>query len=477
MNVLFVACEAAPFAKSGGLADVIGSLPKELKRQGIDARVVLPKYEDIPDSWKERMTFLKAVNVLLGWRNKYCGIEMLEHDGVTYYFLDNEFYFKRRGYYGYGDDAERFAFFCEAVLEALPQLDWRPDVLHCHDWHTALVPVFLKSHYANSSYHQGIRTIFTIHNLKYQGVFGSGIMQDLLNLGPEHFHPDALEFYGSVNFMKGGLLYSDAITTVSRTYAEEITMPYYGEALDGILRKRRSDLYGIVNGIDYESFDPMNDDALAVNYRKSAAKKRKNKLALQERLGLPVNEETPVIGIVTRLVQQKGLDLIVHVLDELLDEDVQVVLLGAGDYKYESMFRDAAVRRPEKLSVNTLFDEKLARLIYAGSDMFLMPSLFEPCGIGQLIALRYLSVPIVRETGGLRDTVIPYNEFTGEGWGFTFSHYNAHEMLDAVRRALTKYEQPEAWDKLLGTISRLDFSWNQSAKQYRSLYGHAVKYS
>ncbi|WP_166241512.1 glycogen synthase GlgA [Paenibacillus turpanensis] len=476
MNVLFVAGESVPFFKTGGLADVIGSLPQELKRQGIDVRVMLPKYEDMAPHWKEEMKHVKAINVLIGWRNKYCGINMLEHDGITYYFIDNEYYFKRSGYYGYGDDAERFTFFCEAALEVLPHLDWRPDVIHCHDWQTGMIPVFLKSHYALSPFHQGIRTVFTIHNLKYQGIFPEYILQDMLNLGYEHFHPDALEYFGCVNFMKGGLVYSDVLSTVSKSYAEEITMPYYGEGLDGLLRKRRGDLFGIINGIDYHSYNPGTDTALPVHYQKSLTKKQKNKLALQEAFGLAVSEETPLIGIVTRLVHQKGLDLISHVLDELMQKDVQVVVVGTGEPRYEGLFRWAAERYPQKLSAHIYFDEGLARRVYAASDFFLMPSLFEPCGIGQLIAMRYLSIPIVRETGGLKDTVMPYNQYTGEGWGFSFSHYNAHDMLYTVKRAIESWKDRGTRQRIRRNMQKQDFSWHTSANQYRSLYEYVKKH-
>jgi starch synthase len=472
MNVLMIAAEAVPFVKSGGLADVIGSLPKALTAAGeADVRVMLPKYEDIPEAWLAKLKPLGSFSVQVGWRHQYCGIETLTHEGITYYFLDNEYYFRRRGLYGYGDDSERFAYFCQAALEAIPRLDWTPEVLHCHDWHTALVPVFLKAHYAAwNELYSGIKTVFTIHNLKYQGVFGYGVLRDLLNLGDEHFHANALEFYGAVNYMKGALNYSDSITTVSPTYAAEIQTPHYGEGLDGTLRHRRTVLQGIVNGIDYDAFDPMTDPHLKVNYRKSPKKKLQNKTALQEELGLPVREDVPMLSIVTRLVEQKGLDLIAHVLEELLREDIQLVVLGAGDALYEKLFRDAAYHHPKRLATRLLFDEGLARRIYAGSDLFLMPSKFEPCGIGQMIAMRYGTVPIVRETGGLADTVQAYNQYTGEGHGFSFTHYNAHEMLDTVKNALIVYRDAAQWERVTDNMSKQDFSWTVSAKQYIELY-------
>jgi starch synthase len=470
MRVLFAVSEAVPFIKSGGLADVAGSLPKELLRSGADVRVILPKYEDIPAEWKGRMVTIKELTVPLAWRKQYCGLQALEHEGVTYYFIDNEYYFKRSGLYGYNDDAERFAFFCRAVLEATPYMDFKPQVIHCHDWHTGLIPVFMKAHYRHRLLFRNVKSIFTIHNLKYQGVFSHSVLKDVYDLSDEFFTMDGLEYYGSVNSMKGGIAFSDAITTVSKTYAEEIQTPYYGESLDGLLRKRSSQLYGIVNGIDYEEFDPMNDPHVEVHYLDSYEDKRRNKTLLQRRLGLQENEHTPMISIVSRLVEQKGFDLIAHVLDELLHSDVQVVILGTGDYRYEQWFREAAGRHPGKLSAQILFDEGLARKMYAASDLFLMPSKFEPCGIGQLIAMRYRTVPIVRETGGLKDTVIPYNEFTGEGTGFSFANYNAHELLDSIRFALRMYQDPYHWGRIQEQLGRADFSWRQSASTYIELY-------
>jgi len=475
VNVLMIAAEAVPFVKTGGLADVAGSLPKALNAAGADVRVLLPKYGDIPAAWREKMQPLVSFTVQVGWRRQYAGVETLEHDGVTYYFIDNEFYFNRPGLYGYGDDAERFAFFCQAALEALPRLGWRPDVLHAHDWHAALVPVFLRAHYGLSEFHRSLRTVFTIHNLKYQGVFGYGVMQDLLNLGDEHFHANALEYYGSVNYLKGALNYSDALTTVSPTYANEIQTPYYGEGLDGTLRYRREALRGILNGLDYDAFDPSRDPHLVEPYAPPAAAKLRNKLALQEELGLPVSEDTPVVSLVTRLVEQKGLDLIAHVLEELLREDLQLVVLGAGEARYEKLLRDAAYHHPARMSTNLKFDEGLARRIYAGSDLFLMPSQFEPCGIGQMIAIRYGTAPIVRETGGLVDTVRPYNQYTGEGHGFSFTHYNAHEMLDTVRFALSMYRDEAHWSRIADNMAQQDFSWGASAREYLQLYESLVR--
>jgi starch synthase len=471
MNILFAASESAPFAKTGGLADVIGSLPKELKRQGIDVRVMLPKYEDIPQVYKESMHTITSFEVTLGWRKQYFGIQSLEHEGITFYFADNEYYFKRSGFYGYDDDAERFGLFCRGAIEALPYLEFQPDVIHCHDWQTAMIPVLLKAHYSHFPFYENMKTMLTIHNLKYQGVFGRQTLQDLFGLTDDYFTGTTLELHGGASFLKGGLNFADRITTVSQTYAEEIQIPYFGENLDSLLRYRSNSLSGIVNGIDYESFDPMNDSVLVVNYKDSLSKKQQNKLALQERLGLPVDGSIPMIALVTRLVQQKGLDLIQHVLSELLSLRAQWVILGTGEYKYEQLLRDTAHAHPDKVAALITFDDGLARQIYASSDFFLMPSQFEPCGIGQLIALRYKSIPIVRETGGLKDTVQPFNEFTGEGTGFSFSNYNAHDMLFTVRRAIGFYEHDrDSWLKLHQNVKKSDFSWKKSAQQYISLY-------
>jgi starch synthase len=475
MKILHVASEAVPFAKTGGLADVIGSLPKELKRQGLDVRVILPKYEDIPQAYKDAMQTLTWFDVYLGWRKQYFGIQTLEHDGVTFYFVDNEYFFKRNGLYGYGDEAERYAFFCRGVIEALTYLDFQPDVIHCHDWQSAMIPVLIKVHYSHLDFYSHIKTVLTIHNLKYQGVFGREQLQDLFGLSDDYFTGLKLELHGGASFLKGGLLYADRITTVSQSYAEEIKTPYFGENLDSLLRFREGELSGIVNGIDYELLDPMTDPSLAVNYRDSIPKKQQNKLALQERLGLPVDGDTPMIALVTRLVQQKGLDLIQHILPELLSLDAQWVIVGTGEAKYENMFRDAAWTHPHKLSAQIAFDDSLARQVYAGSDMFLMPSQFEPCGIGQLIALRYRSIPIVRETGGLKDTVKPFNEFTGEGTGFSFTNYNAHDMLHTIRHAIFLYRNDrEAWQKLHQNVKKVDFSWKKSAQQYIGLYEQII---
>jgi len=476
-KVLFVAAEAVPFVKTGGLADVAGSLPKELNRCGMDVRVVLPKYKNIPERYTAAMDFVGSIIVPVSWREKYCGIYRLQHENITYYFIDNEEYFGRDGLYGYWDDGERFAFFCRAVLEMLPAIEFFPQVLHCHDWHTALVNVFLRTFYKRLPKYRPIRTLFTIHNLRYQGVFPKTVLTDVLGLGWQHFTVKFLEFYDQVNYMKGGIVAADLISTVSETYAREIQYPFFGEQLDGLLRERQFDLEGIINGIDYEVYDPATDPQVFATYDLDTInKKEENKLRLQELLDLPVKRTTPMIAIVSRLVGPKGLDLIAHVLDELLAyEDAQFVVLGTGEEQYENLFQYASWKYPAKLSANIFFDDKLAHQIYAASDIFLMPSLYEPCGIGQLIALRYGTVPIVRETGGLKDTVRSFNRYTGEGNGFSFSHYNAHDMLYTIRRAVRIYHDKPMWQKVVKNAMTSDYSWQHSAKQYIGLYQRLEK--
>lgn len=471
-SVLFVAAEAFPFAKTGGMGDVVGSLPKELKKLGLDVRIILPKYEDIPTHWEEKMICRKNVTVPVGWRQQYGGLLEAEYDGLTYYFVDNEYYFKRRGLYGFADDAERFAFFCRAVLELMPFLDFKPDIVHCHDWHTAILPVLLKAHYAGNPDYAALRTVLTIHNIEYQGVFDKMVLGDLLELSEaEYFNKDALEFSGRVNFLQGGIAFADAITTVSHTYADDILTAEGGERLDGPLRRRKDKLVGILNGIDYEVYNPACDPLIYRQYTwRSMGRKQINKAKLQEFLCLPPKPDVPIIGVVSRLVSTKGLDLIAAVLEDLLSLDLQIVILGTGEEKYESMFRVAAHGHPSKLSVNLYFDETLAHRIYAGADITLMPSRAEPCGISQLIALRYGTVPVVRETGGLKDTITAYDEYTGEGNGFSFTNYNAHDMLYTVNRAISFYRDKEVWPKIVKTAMASDFSWQRSASEYSALY-------
>lgn len=472
MKVLFVASEAVPFAKTGGLADVAGSLPKALVEEGLDVRVIMPKLGQIPEKYCSKMEHLYSGSVNVAWRSKYVGLEKLDYEGVTYYFVDNEEYFHRDGFYGYEDDAERFSFFSRAVLELLPAMDFWPDIIHSNDWHAGMVNVFLKLEHQGDERYEKIKTLYTIHNLKYQGVFGKNIMSDVLGLDWKYFNNGDLEFYDAVNFMKGGLVYADYISTVSKTYAKEIQYSYFGENLDGLLRKRKDELFGIINGLDYERYNPRTDKNIYETYDASdPSRKADNKTELQSQLGLPCRRRVPMVGLVSRLVAAKGMDLIVRIMDELLQhEDMQFVLLGTGDKEYEDWFKGLEWRFPTKVKSNIFFSNKLAQNIYAASDIFLMPSDYEPCGLGQLIAMRYGSIPVVRETGGLKDTVVPYDKHTKQGTGFLFSDYNAHEMMYAIKHALSAYANPEEWRQIVDNAMKADYSWAASAREYVELY-------
>ncbi|CAH1190923.1 MULTISPECIES: glycogen synthase GlgA [unclassified Paenibacillus] len=471
MKLLFAAAEAHPFVKTGGLADVIGALPLALKKAGVDVRVILPKYKSIPDEFKQAMETVAVTEVPVGWRRQYCGVEMLVHEGIPIYFVDNEYYFARDGVYGYMDDGERFSFFNRAVLEVLPKIDFKPDVLHTHDWHAGMIPLLLQAHYAHHPFYTEIRTVFTIHNLLYQGIFPYEVFGELLQLHSRYFTMEGAEYYGNVNFLKAGVVYADHVTTVSPTYAQEVQTAYYGYGLDGLLSSLGDRFSGIVNGIDTMSYNPATDKKIAVKFRSSLSKKTENKMELQKELGLPVRPDAPLMVMVTRLVDSKGLDLVCRVLDELLHyDDLQFAVLGTGDEFYEHWFREAAHRHPLKMSAQILFNDGLSRRFYAGSDLFLMPSRFEPCGISQLLALRYGSVPIVRETGGLNDTVQAYNEHSGEGNGFSFTHFNAHDMLHTIRRAEAFYRDKASWKKIVKNAMGGDYSWDSSAEQYMDIY-------
>ncbi len=475
INVLFAASEAVPFAKTGGLADVAGTLPRELVKLGADVRLIIPKYKSIPRNFVEAMEYIGYVYVDLAWRHQYCAVLKLEYQGVITYFIDNEYYFNRDCLYGHFDEAEQFAFFSRAVLKVLPLIDFKPDIIHCNDWQTGVVSAFLKAGFGHIGFLKDIKTVYTIHNLKYQGMFPKEVLGDILGLSWDYFNPEGLELHDCVNYMKAGIAYSDIVTTVSKTYAEEIKTDFFGENLNGILTKRSESIFGILNGIDYLENDPETDTRIYKSFNAEDLEgKYENKKMLQESLGLPQREEVPVIGVVSRLVGQKGFDLIAHVLDEMLKMDIQLVVLGTGDSNYENMFRNAAERYPGKVSANIKYDGVLAQRIYAGSDMFLMPSLYEPCGLSQIFSLRYGTVPIVRETGGLKDTVMPYNEFTGEGTGFSFANYNAHEMLDTVKRAISFYKNKDIWEKIVKSGMKQDFSWSKSAKEYMELYEKMV---
>lgn len=471
IKVLYAASEAVPFAKTGGLADVAGTLPRELVKLGADIRLIMPKYKAIPQSFVDRMEYIGYVYVDLAWRHQYCAVLKLEHEGVLVYFIDNEYYFDRDGLYGHFDEAEQFAFFSKALLKVLPLIDFKPDIIHCNDWQTGVVSIFLKVHFGLEMFYKDIKTVYTIHNLKYQGIFPKETLGDILGLGWEYYNADGLEFHDCVNYMKAAIAYSDVITTVSKTYAEEIKHDFFGENLNGIINKRADRLYGIVNGIDYQENNPATDKRIFESFdAESIEGKADNKRMLQQNLGLPQRKDIPIISIVSRLVDQKGFDLIACVFQEMMQLDIQLVVLGTGDRKYEELFGNAAAQYPDKVSANLKYDGILAQRIYAGSDMFLMPSLYEPCGLSQLFSLRYGTVPIVRETGGLNDTIKPYNELTGEGTGFTFANYNAHEMLDAIRRALGFYGQKDIWEAIIRNGMKQDFSWNKSAREYMELY-------
>ncbi len=474
LKIWYATSEAAPFVKTGGLADVAGSLPKALKKLGADIRVVLPKYAQIADKYTKEMEFIGYTYVDLTWRRQYCGVFKLNHEGVTFYFIDNKFYFDREWYYGLYDDGERFAFFSKAILEVLPLIDFQPRLIHLNDWQTGLVSVLLDAHYRqyrNEGFFKNIHTLYTIHNLKYQGVFPKVIMDELLGLEWSYFLSGGISFYDQVNYMKAGLSYSSAISTVSRTYAEEIKSPFYGEQMDGVLRNRAADLYGIINGIDYDTDNPETDPKLYAPFSSSdLSGKYENKRRLQEDLGLEVNPDVPLISMISRLIDQKGFNLVARMMDELVGLGVQIAILGTGDFGYEEMFIQAQRRYPKTVSANIRYDGTLAQRMYAGSDMFLMPSMYEPCGLSQIFSMRYGTVPIVRETGGLKDTVTPYNVFTREGTGFSFTNYNAHEMKGAVERALEVYKNKDEWENIVKTCMAQDFSWSNSAREYLALY-------
>ena len=473
-KVLYVASEAVPFIKTGGLADVVGSLPKCFPKEYFDVRVVIPKYACMKPQFKEQLRYITHFYLDLNWRQQYVGIFETEYDGIKFYFIDNEEHFSGdKPYYGMPADLEKFAFFSKAALSILPVIDFRPDIIHCHDWQTGLIPVYLKERFQGSDFYRGIKSIMTIHNLKFQGVYDIKTIKNITGLSDYFFTPDKLESNKDANYLKGGLVYADAITTVSNTYAEEIKTPFYGEGLDGLMCARSNSLRGIVNGIEYGEYNPETDTMIAKNYNAKTFRKEKvkNKLALQEELGLEVNPKTMMLGIVSRLTDQKGFDLIAYVMDELCQDGIQLVVLGTGEEKYENMFRHFAWKYDKKVSANIYYSEALSHKIYAASDAFLMPSLFEPCGLSQLMSLRYGTVPIVRETGGLKDTVQPYNEFEGTGTGFSFTNYNAHEMLGTIRYAeQVYYDRKREWNKIIDRAMAKDYSWNNSAKQYEEMY-------
>ena len=475
MQIVFASAECAPFVKTGGLGDVAGSLPAALVRAGAEVIVMVPKYATIKDEYKAQMEHFSDFYVSLGWRNEYCGLEKLEHDGVTYMFIDNERYFARDYPYGFFDDGERFAFFSKAITESLQHLPagFECDILHCNDWQTALAPVFLHEFYQGLPLYDRVKTVFSIHNVAFQGQFSDTVMEDIL--GVAHIPAAASQLRCdacSINYMLGALRYADAITTVSPTYANEIQTPEFGEGLDGVLRERSYALQGILNGIDVAGFDPATDKRIAANYTvDDRSGKAVCKAKLQEELGLEVRDDRPLMVMVTRLTRQKGLDLVMYALDRILSGGVQVAVLGTGDRDYEDGLRYFQDKYPGTMAARIEFDPALSQRMYAAADMFLMPSKFEPCGLSQIIAMRYGTLPIVRETGGLKDTVIPYNEFTGEGTGFSFSNFNGDEMGDAVFRAARLFwDNRDAWNQLVTQAMSQDFSWTRSADKYLDLY-------
>ena len=473
-NILFLASECVPFIKTGGLADVVGSLPKYLDKSKYDVRVMLPKYMCMKPEYMNAMKYVTHFYMELAWRRQYVGVLELEYEGIKFYFIDNEFYFA--GYAPYGniyEDIEKIAFFDRAALSALPSIGFRPDIIHCNDWQTGLVPVYLNDVFQANEFYRGIKTIMTIHNLKFQGVWDKKTVMDITGLSEYYFTADKMEAYGDANYLKIGIVYADYVTTVSETYAEEIKMPFYGEGLDGLMRAKSNRLRGIVNGLDYDEYNPENDRFLfkpynAMNFRKE---KIKNKRAFQEELGLAKDDKKFMIGICSRLTDQKGLDLVDCVIEEICSEDTQLVVLGTGEERYENLFRHFAWKYPDRVSANIYYSNDRSHRLYASCDAFLMPSLFEPCGLSQLMCLRYGTIPIVRETGGLKDTVIPYNEFNNSGTGFSFANYNAHEMLACIRYAKDVFfDRKREWNKLIDRAMAEDYSWGSSSKKYEEVY-------
>jgi starch synthase len=473
MKVLFVASEAAPFIKTGGLADVMGALPKALQALGVEPAVVIPNYEGVGESYKNAMETVYEGSVDLSWRNQYLGVKKLVQDGIPVYFIDNEYYFKRDKLYGYDDDAERFAYFSKAALTMLHYIDFKPDVIHTNDWHTGLLGAYLKEDFMQDPFYQGMKNIYTIHNLKYQGVFGREVVEDVLGLPLRLLYNGNIENAGNVNFMKAGMCYADFITTVSPSYAEEITYPYFGEGLEDYVALCAGKISGILNGLDEKEYDPETDPHIPVRFNADdvLVKKSLAKEALQRELGLTVNREIPVLAMITRLVEAKGLDLVMHIMDELMEEQVQLIVVGTGDEEYANALRELAWRHPGSVSVNILFNEGLARRVYAGADMFIMPSRYEACGLSQMIAMRYGTIPVVRETGGLKDSVINFDKYNvPEGNGFSFTNFNAHELLFTIKRGLTCYEEKPLWEKIVSNSMHSDNSWNRSAQAYADLY-------
>ncbi len=470
-KILFVGAEALPFAATGGLGDVLGSLPAALHRAdgNVDVRVVIPMYKVISEKYKQRSRLVAEFTVQLSWRRQYCGVWAYKYGDITYYFIDNEYYFKRQSLYGSFDDGERYAYFCKAVMEMLPKIDFMPDVLHCHDWQSALCVIYLKRKYRYLEDYSAMKAVYTIHNIDYQGIYNFDILGDIFCL--DSWDRYVVEYDGCINLTKGAIVCCDALTTVSPRYAEEIQTEYYSSGLHHILKMNKDKIRGIINGIDTDYYNPETDKSIVKNYSlDTIGDKVENKLALQKTFGLPERGDVPMLAMISRLASHKGFDLVRRVADEILASDVQFVLLGTGEGELEDFFSGLAERHPDKCGVMLAFDKLLAKQIYASADMFLMPSKSEPCGLAQMIASRYGTIPIVRETGGLYDTIKPYITSEGTGNGFTFKTYNAHDMLDAVRRALSLYSDKEEWARLVANAMNMDFSWNASAKKYLEMY-------
>ncbi|MFI3226121.1 MAG: glycogen synthase GlgA [Clostridia bacterium] len=476
MKILYAASEVAPFIKTGGLADVAGVLPNVLAKQGNDVRVVLPLYSKISEQYKSQMSLITTFYVDLSWRKQYCGLYELVSNGVTYYFLDNEYYFNRDSLYGYDDDVERFAFFSKAILDMLPTIEFCPDIINVNDWQTALVPTYLQVYYKFGYFYEKIKTVLTIHNIGYPGQFGKDVLEDRIGISNFFFDNGFMELDGDVNLLKAAILSADAVNTVSETYAREILTDYYGHGLQHILRMNSHKLHGVLNGLDIETYDPQTNKHLFHNYSSATLKtKLKNKKDLLKLVNLEAPDKTPVIGIISRFVSHKGFDLIERVLYDILSTDVRLVVLGTGDFKYEQMFINAERDFPSKISVNIAFSEDLANKIYSGADLFLMPSVSEPCGLAQMISMRYGTLPIVRETGGLADTVIPYSKDTDTGVGFTFTNINAHDMLYVINEACDLYSnEPKAFEEVVKRAMSQDFSWDKSANEYLAIYNKLV---
>lgn len=472
MNILYVTSEAVPFCKTGGLADVAGSLPPSLAANGDRVSVILPLYETVKDKWGEKLRFERWTNVRLAWREVYCGLFSFEYEGVTWYFVDNESYFRRSDLYGYYDDGERFAFFSRAVTELLRSLPEKPDVVHCNDWQSALVPVYIRDEAVRDDFYRSIRTVITVHNIEYQGRFGRETVEDLFGLDRGWFDGGTIEFGGDVNLLKGGIVTADAVTAVSPTYARELKCAYFAHGLENVMRMSEGKLHGVLNGIDMKRYDPAHDESLAAPYSADdLTGKRQDKAALQKLLGLKEAPGTPILAMVTRLVSHKGLDLVCETLDTIMEKDVQLVVLGKGEAKYETFFEYAKQRYDGRMAVHLGYSEQLAMQIYAGADLFLMPSKSEPCGLSQMIAMRYGTVPIVRETGGLKDTVRAYEAWNGAGNGFTFANYNAGDMCHVICQAIDLYHNNrDVYALLQKRGMTADFSWTRSAKAYNDIY-------